>query len=428
MSEHQFHNQANGHRGQLLDRQEWQGHHTPYRHMGHISVLEQVQPLNIRYIEDYNRLGYEVLADAITEESRKNNLTARRLPYRINTILNPDDQDPASGNNAFLDPDITDDKLQRWPEVLKDTEVRQFIDNREVFDEYLNVLKIWPEFTAVFAKGVRYGINQGYIPSHVESQLDDSLALTKVRVADNAFLKGAAGVYNESIDEVRVTRDLTSKSDVFSVLAHEFVHKISGGTFVNEHADKASSRRLRAGFATVTENPDKYLRQNITEAITDYVAMGILTGDYETIDPDQYHDFRSSYHNELKLVSEFIGRSNGLVSMKMITNAFFEDTGPGGSFKNRKSLIRGTAKAYGPGALRKLEMLCALANGHVHSVVSLASRIHPPVMDEQGRIVQRGWIDVEDLLRQPKKVPQKTMGATSQYSEEFDEGWDESDG
>jgi len=112
--------------------------------------------------------------------------------------------------------------------------------------------------------------------------------------------------------------------------------------------------------------------------------------------------------------AEFIGRSQGAIDMKTVTKAFFEDTGPEGSTQSRRQLVREVSQAYGPGALNKLDKLMDLTDmiGNNRFDEIIFSRIHPPEVDDQGRVLKQGYIDTENLptFYDLYKIPQDTQG------------------
>lgn len=100
--------------------------------------------------------------------------------------------------------------------------------------------------------------------------------------------------------------------------------------------------------------------------------------------------------------------------MKTVTKAFFEDTGPEGSTQSRRQLVREVSQAYGPGALNKLDKLMDLTDmiGNNRFDEIIFSRIHPPEVDDQGRVLKQGYIDTENLptFYDLYKIPQDTQG------------------
>jgi hypothetical protein len=127
--------------------------------------------------------------------------------------------------------------------------------------------------------------------------------------------------------------------------------------------------------------------------------MGILTGDFETFDPDQRADGDRVYYRYRKVLATFINRSGGVVHVRTFTNGYFEDTGPEGGTKERRQLIREAREASGPGAMTKLDKLFDLSDlvddARFDEVV--LSRIHPLELDEQRHVVKQGYINTQNL-------------------------------
>lgn len=386
--------------GDLISREAWQRDHGQAQGLGHTSLGNLVQPLNIRDVND-PALGYGALSSALDVESDVDvDGAVALLSRRIEEIMWPASEQVASGGNPFLSLDSMPPVIDRRPLIMQDPWVKEYLDKRDISDAHQQLVEAWPSFTRTFANGIQSGIDQGYIPGYVAARLDGALARTKVRMADGAILGIAAGEYRNDVDEVWVRHDLVELGDsIEHLLVHELTHKLSGGTFIIEGETGQGSYRLRAGFGTELRPKEKHLRIGLNEAVTQHMTMGIVTGDFETFDPDRREDGDRRYYEYRKVVGTFIDRSKGLVDIRTLTNAFYEDTEPNGNIEARRKLVREVREAYGVGALNKLEELCGLTQivDATRFDQVILSRIHAPEVDAQGNVVKQGWIDIENM-------------------------------
>lgn len=254
--------------------------------------------------------------------------------------------------------------------------------------------------TRRMAAGIKTGIAGGYIPGDVVNRLGD-IKKTVVRVVDQTVLdKDTAADYGID-DFIRIGHESSSSGRLPVVLGHELVHKLSGGTFVS-HSSNDRLERARTGF---TDFGTKITHEGLTEAWTQHVTMGVLTGDFETVDPDLRADGDMTYYDRRKIAAEAVRASEGLVEARDFTRAIFEDSErqlP--AFGERRQLVAHMRAAYGPGSLRKLNGLMDQADelgkdrtpGNLAKIRELAKRIYAPIYNIDGSL-QPGFIDIDGL-------------------------------
>lgn len=256
-----------------------------------------------------------------------------------------------------------------------------------------------PVLKMEFAAGVRRGIQEGYVPAYVADRIEPALEQTSVRLADPRVIdpqkKDIRATYDPTTDEIRLrpTSPARPGMDLLD-FNHEVYHKISGGTFTGDHK---GILRLRAGYNNYESTEGtKPGHPNIDEAIVHHLALSNIVGGFGELDPDRRTDVNTGHYTRRKVLAAFVDRARGTVHVQSLTNGFFEDAGPGGSTELRRRLVRETVRAYGWGALRKLEALCEYAGqvpaGELQQEV--LDRIQPPQLDEAGNIVRQGNIDI----------------------------------
>lgn len=170
-------------------------------------------------------------------------------------------------------------------------------------------------------------------------------------------------------------------------LAHESTHQMSGGTF-------SAGERMRTGFSNESRGEQK--RVTLTEIATHHVALGILTGDFETFDPDKRADKNRTHYLDRKVYTMALEGSNGVMQVRSLTRALFEDSGPEGSTHFRRVLVGEATDAFGARALHKIQELTDYAY-KLYGLVDMkliSKYIQPPVV-ENGKVVVQGVLDVE---------------------------------
>jgi hypothetical protein len=152
-------------------------------------------------------------------------------------------------------------------------------------------------------------------------------------------------------------------------------------------------------------------KTGINEAVTQHITMGIETGDFATLDPDARTDDDKTYYEYRKVLAGFVDQSGGVIDVKTMIRAYFEETGPSGTMSARREFVRQSIRAYGPGALNKLEKVCEAAYMIPEEKVAefLSTVLHPPVVNEQGDVIKVGYLDMSqvDFMSISKYFPVK---------------------
>ena len=400
----------------FIDRETWQADIAKRQGIGEVAMSNLVEPLGFSNIDETKRAYDALIYLLFTRED--DDIVTEQIAQHIDSIRQ---ELFKSHQNPFLEDseDVPVESDETRTRILNDTKVKEFIGSRDVSPAHQKLAEVWPQFLDTFMLGVKNGIRQGYIPAEVEKRLDSALRLTSTRVADSAVLDTYSPAINayylNNRDEVGL-RDNLADGEYHDDLVHEYTHKISGGTFraVDETnlQGKTVGARSRVGYATEIR-PEELKRTGLNEAVTHHLTLGILTGDFETFDPDERTVDDHTYYSYRKVVGDFITKSQGLIDVKTVTNGFYEDTGPEGGVSARKKFIGEVVQAYGHRALNKLEKLCELSDivnsDRLGKVV--LSRINPPVLDEHGRIIRPGNVDSEnlptfyDLYKTPSSKP-----------------------
>lgn len=387
----------------LASREAWQTEIASRRHIGVVALSNLQEPLTIKNLEDESR-AYDALINLIWSGSQTEEEAAAMMAHIESVKKAALGDRPEITGNPFLEENI--DKItplvDTRPIVMADPKVKEVVNGRDLSVSHKGLLEAWLHFSEAYVEGVRRGMELGYIPKSAEDRLEAALTKTSVRVTDAAVLDTygpMSAYYRNDHDEIGIRHDIRETGEEFhDNLSHEFTHKVSGGTFRTPEANSTEYERRRVGFSTEMK-PEDLNRTGLNEAVTHHVTLGILSGDFETIDPDKRSDKDNTYYGYRKVFTEFIGRSGGVIDMKTVTNAFFEDTGPNGGSQSRRQLVREVSQAYGPGALNKLEKLMELSDviGDNRYEEVIFSRIHPPELDSRGNVIKRGYIDTKDI-------------------------------
>jgi hypothetical protein len=390
---------ANNPNSLLLPRDEWQDRMAVHNGITGVDGDNLKQPFGIAEIENDKDFHKSLLA-AVSEE------------------------DPAALNYfAYAEAAFGELKPKHVEELRKDETTLDYIEARRANVDHAKLVEVWPEFVERYEAGQAAGIEQGYIPAVAAERFAKSQKLTSVRLADAAVLNvnGADADYDMERHQVRLNdvRNKTKEQIVLN-LAHEFVHDDSGGTYLPKAATDENtihegpipgvqsfpgvdSIRSRTGYSNGLDI-DKMTKPGLVEAVTQHIALGILDGDFETFDPMQRQDGDRTYMQRRQVYAASVLNSEGIVQVKHLSNGIYEDTGPGGSFTDRRTMVRAYVDAYGWGAVRKLEKLCVMAekmDSDPTGIVTeklILSRIHPPMVDVNGVVIKRGYIDVESPL------------------------------
>lgn len=297
--------------------------------------------------------------------------------------------------------------------IFEDPEIQELSGQRNLYRAERALLQAWPKAKEKLTSGIHVGIQGGYIPADVEQRLPGALNSTLIRVADEAILiaqaddpelfEGMQAFYESgdpktgSKDEIRfISSGRKFSATIENEVVHELLHKLSGGTFVTSDDVTGTHSRTRVSFAS-EQGIDRPSKPFLVEAVNTYLEKACITGDFENFNPDNDEDLPRLYYGTRKVLEQFITQSNGLVTISDFSRASFEDTGAEGTnFADRRKLVQAAQAAYGYGALSKLETLCAaaekLSSYHdvKHAVLPL---IHPPVLDQQGRVIQLGRLE-----------------------------------
>ena len=301
--------------------------------------------------------------------------------------LREQDQLPQNAN-PFL---IETPSRPSLPELLLgDSVTLQFINARDLQKEHQVLTEMWPKFSADYTSRFNTAVERGYIPPNVAERLPDALNKTKVMVSDGIIMNehNAAGSYHREEDELRIAHDMIDDDFAKEILVHEVTHKLSGGTFFDQY-------RQRSGVSNC-----------LNEAKTEYITQGLLHGDFETITPT--YETGRIYGDYRDLLSAFVQKSGGIIDVKTLIAAYFEDTTPQGNFGARRALVQQTTQAYGRGALVKLEQLMKATVVHDAEHMAATYIIPPTIVD--GTVVRRGSINTNELLFPSRMMP---FGQTS---------------
>jgi hypothetical protein len=258
---------------------------------------------------------------------------------------------------------------------------------------YSRVQEAVPKMHSLLLNGVRQAVEQGYVPEAALDRLGPTFTQTAVQVVDKTML-AEMGAYYHRTDTMYVSSDAQAHA-LDWVVAHELGgHKLSGGTFVTSEDGRVA--RTRRGF--VTDAGSRHF--GLDEAVQHHLILSYVNGEIDVVDPDERQDVNYVYEPERKLLAEFISRSKGIIDLKAITRGSFEDSDESGAATlDRRIMVQQATAAYGPGAYRKLDLLFDLADIGNKSALEVAERIEPPVVGTDGRVLQRGNIDIdEDIL------------------------------
>lgn len=309
-------------------------------------------------------------------------------------------------------------------DVLLLPEIQAYAHNR-VLGSDAELKRDLPKIEQQLVRGIGEGIATGHLPHDLTERADKAFRKTVVRVADERYLRSIAGdvggVYVPKVNEIIVQRTQMAGKQVLeldSIIGHEFVHQLSGGTF--KHNSKtatteagATIERSRTGHSS-KRSDGNYSHSGLNEAMVEHVTCAVLYGDFETIDPDKRSQLglkeEMIYKDVRKLTARAIDASAGWLTPKIMTNALFEETGLKGSFEARKDMVWGFVVAFGYGSLRRFDRLCELAESSKADVETLMNCIVPPVYCESGVMTKQGSINLpytaadRERLRELKKV------------------------
>ncbi len=384
----------------IISREQWQQNMALCNNIGSAALSNLIEPLTFRNIDD-EEIAYDALGEVLRElEADSDDL--HPLRYHIETI-NSSAQKPLESDDNQLIERETASFFDSRPLVLADPLVQETVNARDCSDNHRGLVETWPSFKESLTIGVRSGISQGYIPAAAGDRLDPALKYTSVRIVDTALIDTITPMsnayYRNDRDEIGLkAQESTINQQYEGPLIHEFVHKLSGGTFIINDRMPSIHNRPRVGFSTELK-PYTYTHVGLSEAVTEHLAMSITNGDFGIFDPDLRKDDELVYYNYRKILATFTERSGGVIDVKTLTNALFEDTEPGSHPTNRKELAKQFYSAYGPGALRKLDELLTASDlvGKAKLNEFILQRIKPPIVNADGVVITKGYLDTENL-------------------------------
>jgi len=284
------------------------------------------------------------------------------------------------------------------------------------------VAEMLPKLQAGFTKGVKYGMKIGFIPSYVGKRLPNLFTKAPTRVFSTTpqIKEDAVKAFYDEYDNTFNVAGNLSREYIRTRLPHEWQHQIEGGAFIEKEGAFANLRRIRVGFGLAKQEEGDYTNRYLTDTITEHKTAAIMDGDFETIDPDLRAGDNRSYRNMRKMFGVFIDKSGGIVQLKTVCRASFEDNvGPDATYVDRKAMIRQFTTAYAPseykGKLYSVKnsinrLLGALEDDTTVTrklFDALADCIVPPELDEQGNVLKKGWIDrtrLEELIADQKQA------------------------
>ncbi len=280
-------------------------------------------------------------------------------------------------------------------EALKDPVVAQYIErrSREVKEADASFREQYPAIIEQIRHGIQQGVDQGYMPPEVVDRFESAVRQTAYQVVDLALARGVITAdYGGSFDIIRIGHE-SPPHDLPLVVTHELMHKLSGGRYKTD-PENGVVGRARIGFM---EGDAAHVHHfGLNEVATHQLALGVTTGDFATLDPDKRADGDQSYYEIRKLATAFIEWSGGIIDLRTLLRASFEETGQAA---DRRRMITEIHQAYGRGALRKFELLCAAASNiqiqdaaYAEKVLALIRRIEPPKRQENGDM-ETGSID-----------------------------------
>ncbi len=320
---------------------------------------------------------------------------------------------PVPVSNPFLREDATQSDMPRV-DPQYEQKVHQFKEYEKKYQKHIDttsttVIDAYPEISERFKIGVRLGVEKGYLPQQALGRLDNTVGQTAIRVVGHS-IGNAAGQYDSDTAIIKIGAGFSEVDDkeIAETLVHELQHDLSGGTFRKTADGKVM--RTRTGLSGQLKDGKQGWHMALTEAINTYHEQAIMTGDFEILDPgDDRH--ATSYYGIRKLLAVAIEKSGGVMDIKTLSRASFEDTSQNVNTSDRRAMVGQWRRSYGLGSLRKFDHLCQAAQHLDSSYFSgptepeyysmlndLADRIHPPILDTDGTVIKPGFIDIQNNL------------------------------
>lgn len=297
--------------------------------------------------------------------------------------------------------------------VRSDPHVQEFIKARrqKIIDKNVFVRDTYPKVMEIFEAGLREGHKLGYIPDEVdEDRIFDTLSGVGIQLVDAPIIneehnKPVSGDYSGPLDLIRLNAD-NNPFELRDTAIHELRHRIGGGTFIGKTVFAGLSKdgdpeyfpvpvvlRHRTGFQQNGRH------RGTDEALVEHSTQAILHGEWNILDPTRRTEMPSTYVVERVMLADFIEKSGGIIDLKTLMRANFEDTEPNGKFPERRLMMRQARQAYGQGAYHKLDRLMEYAQAKFPAaqgrkqLKEILDHIHPPVLDQFGNVTEVGWID-----------------------------------
>ena len=370
---------------------------------------------------DMNELNYSIETDRVNADHLPRYPTLFDLSVVVDMSVQEDGSVPQNisetiGASAVWDTmlkdDISEEEMTRaLITSLGDEHIFRFVlenlkDKKTEAEFITEGLQFYGQ---IFSSGLNTGIELGYIPIELkQSSIDFTLLSTPIFLYDGIDFGAydVLGDYANATNRIRLLKSFEYNPEQYlSVLTHERVHVLAGGTFSGVSND-VFSYRTRTGFSQEIhlEQEDSMLTHTaLNEAITEHVTKSIINGEWDVIDPLKRNDFFDVYVyvTERHLLGDLIDKSAKIIDLKTIISAYFEDSEPNSGFKLRKAMVQQFIKAYEYGTLRNFEKLVDLKNRNPLSLDSeFRDMIHAPEIDKNGKVVKKGCIK----LTKPKGI------------------------
>lgn len=290
------------------------------------------------------------------------------------------------------------------PTWTQDPHIRTYLDRRaeQIHMKGEEFAEEYEKIADIFTKGIAEGRRLGYVPEEVtDSVVEDTVLSTGFQISDEYILyhehdENVCGDYNQDTDIVRISSTI---DEIVETTIHELRHRLSGGTFIARgtvaQGNRSKTARTRIGFQ------EKDRHRAIDEALVEHSTLAIINGSWDKLDPLERDEKESSYVTERIILADFINKSGGLISLKSMMRANFEDTVYGGGVTERRNMIKQVRSAYkDPATLSKLGELMDDAaeyakTGDHEKLDELLGCIHAPVFDVDGNVIEKGWVDLE---------------------------------
>lgn len=294
---------------------------------------------------------------------------------------------------------------RRARKALADIGVSEYLSTRakNVEANKGEITSAWPETVHLVKAGFTKGRTLGYIPEELtDEEIDDRLSSVVIQLRDPLLTESSIGYYD--LEEDYVTLQVKDPADKLRVLVHELRHRISGGTFKKTGG---LIQRERAGFQSPNKKEGGLHNNRFDEAVNEHITTSLINGNWDVMDPTKRKD--GGYWLERYVLSSLIDKSGGLIDIKTITRAGFEDTTPEGGVVRRREMMQQFLSAYQPGTIKRFETGLRMINKYCDKYHELPKNqldfIVPPVFDEAGKVISKGYLDLELLDKLTRYKP-----------------------